>query len=217
MSSVNPNNRERRALVVAYVFPPSGGAGVQRVTKFVRDLPEFGWDCSVLTVANPSVPVSDETLMSEVSESTIVRTARTLEPGYALKNAISAGASGGSSDRGGWKQSLKKLIRSTGNAVLQPDAQMLWYPHAVREGMRLLDELHHDAIFVTAPPFSSFVIGSELSRRSGLPLVLVYRDEWGISNQYQENRQQLRLSHWLQGSVLPTSCVVVIDASKDEL
>ena len=43
----------RRVLVVAYVFPPAGGAGVQRVTKFVKYLPEFGWDCSVLTVAKP--------------------------------------------------------------------------------------------------------------------------------------------------------------------
>jgi hypothetical protein len=189
----------QRALVVAYVFPPSGGAGVQRVTKFVRYLPEFGWDCSVLTVANPSVPVSDETLMSEVPESTIIRTARTLEPGYAIKNAISAGTVDGLSRSGRLKQSLKKLVRSAGNAVLQPDAQVLWYPNALKEGMRLLGELQHDAIFVTAPPFSSFVIGSELSRRSGLPLVLDYRDEWGISNQYQENRQKSRLSHWLQG------------------
>jgi hypothetical protein len=193
------NTQTQRALVVAYVFPPSGGAGVQRVTKFVRYLPEFGWDCSVLTVANPSVPVFDESLKGEVPESTIVRKARTLEPGYAFKNSVSAASTSTTSQRRSLAQVIKKLVRSTGNAVLQPDAQMLWYPHAVKEGMRLLGELHHDAIFVTAPPFSSFIIGSELSRRSGLPLVLDYRDEWGISNQYQENRQKSRLSHWLQG------------------
>lgn len=199
MSHPDSNTRARRVLVIAYVFPPSGGAGVQRVTKFVRYLPEFDWECSVLTVANPSVPLTDETLLSEVPEVTVVRKARTLEPGYALKNAVSAGAAGTNTKRGGLRQAAKKLIRSTGNAVLQPDAQVLWYPAAVKEGMRLLNELHHDAIFVTAPPFSSFLVGSELSRRSGLPLVLDYRDEWGISNQYQENRQKSRLSHWLQG------------------
>lgn len=171
---------------------------MQRVTKFVRYLPEFDWDCSVLTVANPSVPVTDESMMKEVPESTIIRKARTYEPGYALKNAVSAGATGTSPQRSGLKGMLKKLVRSTGNAVLQPDAQILWYPHAVKEGLRLLGELRHDAIFVTAPPFSSFVIGAELSRRSGLPLVVDYRDEWGISNQYQENRQKSRLSHRLQ-------------------
>ncbi|NQV27610.1 MAG: hypothetical protein HQ518_24945 [Rhodopirellula sp.] len=192
----------RRVLVVAYVFPPAGGAGVQRVTKFVKYLPEFGWDCSVLTVANPSVPVFDETLSRDVPESTVVRLARTLEPGYALKNAVSAGSDGTNSASarsvGGFRKLLKSIVRAAGNAILQPDAQILWYPGAVKEGLRLLSELKHDAIFVTAPPFSSFVTGAALSRRSGLPLIVDYRDEWGISNQFQENRQKSSLSQRLQ-------------------
>lgn len=190
----------RRVLVVAYVFPPAGGAGVQRVTKFVKYLSEFGWDCSVLTVANPSVPVFDDTLASEVPESTVVRQARTLEPGYALKNAVSAGSAATNSAKqgGGIKKLIKSTVRAIGNAILQPDAQILWYPGAVKEGLQLLSELKHDAIFVTAPPFSSFVTGAALSRRSGLPLIVDYRDEWGISNQFQENRQKSSLSHSLQ-------------------
>jgi hypothetical protein len=190
----------RRVLVVAYVFPPAGGAGVQRVTKFVKYLPEFGWDCSVLTVANPSVPVFDETLAKDVPESTVVRLAKTLEPGYALKNAVSAGSGGASSTKqsGGLKQLIKSAVRAAGNAFLQPDAQILWYPGAVKEGLQLLSELKHDAIFVTAPPFSSFVTGAALSRRSGLPLIVDYRDEWGISNRFQENRQKSSFSHRLQ-------------------
>ena len=190
----------RRVLVVAYVFPPAGGAGVQRVTKFVKYLPEFGWDCSVLTVANPSVPVFDETLAKDVPESTVVRLAKTLEPGYALKNAVSAGSGGAGSSKqsGGLKKLIKAVVRAAGNAILQPDAQILWYPGAVKEGLQLLSELKHDAIFVTAPPFSSFVTGAALSRRSGLPLIVDYRDEWGISNQFQENRQKSSFSHRLQ-------------------
>lgn len=197
MNSVLPQRRVRRALVVAYVFPPSGGAGVQRVSKFVKYLPEFGWDCSVLTVSNPSVPLRDESLMAEIPDATVIRKARTLEPGYALKNVVSAGSEAGPQRRG-LKHALKSVIRSAGNAVLQPDAQVLWYPQAVREGKRLLKELHHDVIFVTAPPFSSFLVGAALSRASGLPLVLDYRDEWGISNRYQENRQKSGFSHRLQ-------------------
>ncbi len=188
--------------MVAYVFPPAGGAGVQRVTKFVKYLPEFGWDCSVLTVANPSVPVFDDSLADEIPESTIIRRARTLEPGYAMKNVVSAGAASACQKQTGLlskvKRCLKQTVRNAGNAILQPDAQILWYPAAVKEGMKLLAEQPHDAIFVTAPPFSAFVIGAELSRRSGLPLVIDYRDEWGISNRYQENRQKSGLSHRLQ-------------------
>jgi glycosyltransferase involved in cell wall biosynthesis len=194
---LEPNRRTKRVLVVAYVFPPSGGAGVQRVTKFVRYLPEHGWDCSVLTPANPSVPVQDETLLDEIPESTVVRHAKTLEPGYRFKNAVSAGASTNRS-KGSLKSLIKKAIRSAGNSVLHPDAQVLWYPHAVKEGKRLLQELHHDAIFVTAPPFSAFLVGRALSKFSGLPLILDYRDEWEISNRYQENRQRNVIANWIQ-------------------
>src|SRR5437868_6980822 len=38
-----------KLLLIAYYFPPDGGAGTQRPAKFCRYLPEFGWDVTVLT------------------------------------------------------------------------------------------------------------------------------------------------------------------------
>ena len=38
----------RRALMLGYAFPPLGGAGVQRTLKFVKYLPEQGWDPTVV-------------------------------------------------------------------------------------------------------------------------------------------------------------------------
>ncbi len=64
--------------------------------------------------------------------------------------------------------------------------------------MKLLRETPHDAIIATGPPFSSLLLGAELSRRSGVPLILDYRDEWGISNTYWENKQPTRLAKWIQ-------------------
>lgn len=198
MTPAGSGKSTKRVLVIAYVFPPTGGAGVQRVTKFVRYLPESGWDCSVLTVSNPSVPVFDEALAREIPEDTVIRRASTFEPGYAFKQVVSAGQESKSSSFSP-RRLLKNVIRAAGNAVLQPDTQLLWYPRAVREGRRLLAELPHDAIFVTAPPFSQFLVGARLSELTGLPLIVDYRDEWGISNQYQENRQKSSLSHRIQG------------------
>lgn len=200
----------RRVLIVAYAFPPVGGAGVQRVTKFVKYLSEFGWDATVLTVENPSVPVFDESLLDDIPPQTAIVKARTLEPGYALKQAVSASAS--SAKQSGRasvhdqtvekpKQAsrsqltatatalAKRFLRGAANLLLQPDPQVLWNPHAIRAGLRTLSQQRHHAIFVTAPPFSSFLIGSELARRTGLPLVLDYRDEWSISNSYLENKR----------------------------
>jgi glycosyltransferase involved in cell wall biosynthesis len=170
--------------------------GVQRVVKFVKYLPAFGWDCSVLTAANPSVPLSDNKLLSDIPSETLIRTARTLEPGYALKNRVSA--SSGAGTESSLRGTMKRLVRSAGNALLQPDAQILWRPAALREGLHLLREIPHQAIVATGPPFSSLMLGAALSRRSGVPLVLDYRDEWGISNAYWENKRQGRFANAVQ-------------------
>jgi len=168
------------------------------VTKFVKYLPEFGWRCSVLTVSNPSVPLLDESLLADVPPSTIVRKAKTLEPGYALKNAVSASSKAGGNQPGILKQFVKGTLRRFSNLVLQPDPQILWRRHALKEGLRLLNELPHDVIVATGPPFSSLMLGATLAEKTGVPLVLDYRDEWGISNKYWENKQQGRLANWAQ-------------------
>lgn len=188
-----------RVLFVAYQFPPAGGVGVQRVVKFVKYLPEHGWISSVLTVANPSVPTFDQAMVDEIPASTIVRRARTYEPSYALKSSVAAShSSGPSSPFGAAARMLKDAARRAGNLALQPDAQILWRPDALREGLRLLKETPHAAIIATGPPFSSFLLGATLSRRTGVPLVLDYRDEWTISNAYWENKRQGRLANWVQ-------------------
>jgi glycosyltransferase involved in cell wall biosynthesis len=204
----------RRVLVVSYFFPPVGGAGVQRATKFVKYLPENGWLPSVLTVSNPSVPVFDESLLSDVPQGTIIRRARTLEPSYAIKSKVSAGDQAAAAKGAKLLRSmLTGLARGMVNAVLQPDPQILWMPAAVREGMKLLEEIPHDAILVTGPPFSAFLVGAALSRKSGLPLVLDYRDEWDISNKYWENKRHgamsLRVQQHMQRSVVRAASALI--------
>ena len=70
----------RKVLVVTYTFPPVGGAGVQRVTKFVKYLNRYGWQPTVLTVANPSVPAIDKSLEKDIPPGTDVHVAKSREP-----------------------------------------------------------------------------------------------------------------------------------------
>jgi glycosyltransferase involved in cell wall biosynthesis len=188
----------RRVLFVSYLFPPVGGVGVHRVTKFVKYLPQFGWDCSVLTVANPSTPLIDGSLRRDVPVSTVVCRARTLEPGYGLKKAVGAGQLEKTGLTASARSVARRFARRAINTVLQPDPQILWRPAALREGKNLLKETPHDAIIATGPPFSSLLLGASLAKASKLPLILDYRDEWGISNAYWENKQHGWLSNLIQ-------------------
>jgi glycosyltransferase involved in cell wall biosynthesis len=185
-------------LFISYPFPPVGGAGVQRVTKFVKYLHHHGWLPSVLTVANPSVPALDESLLRDIPDHVTVRRARTWEPSYALKAAVSAGSAQPQRQPGAARRLVAGLVRRLSHWFLQPDVQVLWLPGAVREGRRLLREVPHAAIVASGPPFSTFLIGAALSRGSGLPLILDYRDEWDLSSTYWENQRHSPLVRRLQ-------------------
>ena len=189
----NESTRRRRALFIAYTFPPVGGAGVQRTTKFVKYLPHWGWDASVLTVGNPSVPLRDESLLGDVPPSTNVVRARTFEPSYTRK--ITFARTGG---RPGSRAAVKRALASVAIGLLQPDPQVLWNAPAFIAGIGALRRAHHDVIVASAPPFSSLLLGAALSAATGTPLVLDYRDEWDVSNRYWEHRRVRAVSLTIQ-------------------
>jgi glycosyltransferase involved in cell wall biosynthesis len=82
--------------------------------------------------------------------------------------------------------------------LLQPDPQILWNRSAFQVASRVLRETPAAAIFVTGPPFSSFLLGCKLKKKFDLPLVLDFRDEWGLVNRHLENHCTGRWSGWRQ-------------------
>src|SRR5215212_277047 len=67
----------RSLLYLSYLFPPRGGAGVQRTLKFAKYLPEFGW--RPLIVANGGrasdgiTQMHDDTLLRDLPADTVIR------------------------------------------------------------------------------------------------------------------------------------------------
>lgn len=66
--------------MLAYIFPPLGGGGVQRTLKYVKYLPDAGWDPIVLTTLPAFVPTRDSTLVREVPDGAVVIRAPDLPP-----------------------------------------------------------------------------------------------------------------------------------------
>ena len=204
-----------RLLYVSYAFPPVGGAGVQRTVKFTKYLPDHGWLPTVLTVANPSVPVVDADHDRDLRPTTTVVRAKTWEPGYGAKRVLI--------DPGRRGRAVRAWARRGVSRLLVPDAQVLWNPMAYRAAVRSLRERPHAAILATGPPFSSFLLGRRLKRRFGLPLVLDFRDEWTLSRRYLENLQgggpSARREQRMMNRVLADADAVIAttEASAEEL
>ncbi len=150
-----------------------GGAGVQRVTKLAKYLPLYGVRPAVLTVANPSVPVHDDSLLCDVPEAMEVTRARTLEPAYGAKRAAWRVRAGGTGVAERGLGAVARLARH----VLFPDPQVLWQPAAHGALLARIAAKRDDVVLVSAPPFSQFLL-APLARAAGLGVVLDYRDEW---------------------------------------
>ena len=85
MNRLRPGNDETRAcnkqiLFISHMFPPQGGPGVQRSVKFVKYLPQFGWDSVVLTPRCTTWSQRDETLLKDIPPGTTVMKTYTAEP-----------------------------------------------------------------------------------------------------------------------------------------
>ncbi len=160
----------RRVLVIAYYFPPMGLSGVQRTLKFVKYMPQWGWQPTVLTVDPGGYFAHDESLLKELEgrNITIVRTA-SAGPGklFAKKETVKLPAE--------WK---RKLLSRVSDTFFIPDNKIGWKKRAVAKAVALHAITPFDLIFATAPPFTDFLIGTEVKAHINKPLVLDYRDPW---------------------------------------
>ena len=62
----------KKVLIITYHFPPEGGPAVQRVLKFVKYLPQFGYTPIILT-AFPNSKIVDQSLLNDLPENTTIQ------------------------------------------------------------------------------------------------------------------------------------------------
>lgn len=171
----------RKVLIVSYIFPPAGGAGVQRTLKFIKYLPKFGWNPIILTVSNSSVPLLDHSLLKDIPPDTVIHKAATLEPPYAVKQYVSA--NNGNKLAALFRSRLKHLA----NALLLPDPQVLWWPGLTANMIRIMSKYDVECVFSSAPPFSMLVPCVFMANRFKVPVVIDFRDEWSFTRSNFEN------------------------------
>ena len=180
----------KSVLIIAYAFPPTGGAGVQRMSKLTKYIAENGFRPRVLTVSNPSVPLIDKSLLADLPSGMEITRARTFEPGYRLKGEVWAAESsaGPTADHrllGRLRRSAVRALGSVARQVAIPDIQVLWLPAAARAlGSLLSGSDVPDVVMISGPPFSAMLLAALATRRTAI--VLDYRDEWQMVRQQFE-------------------------------
>ena len=174
-------------LYLSPYFPPDTRVGALRPLKFVRHLPALGLRPVVL--ADAPQGARDERLLGAIPGDVVVvhdygrrsrKRLRAQPPRAPLDFSLA--------------RSLRKPFEQPELVPLGPHA--LDIPHALRAAHRLLATHRCEAILVNADPFASAVVGALLSRQTGLPLIVDFRDPWALCTL----RRPLRKS-WVSRSV----------------
>jgi glycosyltransferase involved in cell wall biosynthesis len=211
-SEVRP---ERRVLMIAYAFPPTGGPGVQRSAKFAKFLPRFGWLPTVWTVEEAEGLPRDASLCDELPpEVTVCPRAAgggVLAMRRSLRGFVNARAGEGLTGVASrfakavdWR--LESWIASTS----LPDDCIGWARKSVGPLLHRLEAGPIDLIYSTFSPASNHWLGLELKRRTGLPWVADFRDLWTDDCRYREPSPSRRASHRrLEQEILEAADVVI--------
>jgi glycosyltransferase involved in cell wall biosynthesis len=154
----------RRVLVLAYFFPPLGGAGVQRTLKFVEYLAPLGWDSTVVSTRSRVYGARDPSLLDEVPPGTrVIRTAA-----FPLARYLGILL---------YRLRLKRLRAW----VIWPDGGVGWAPFALLAALRLARRERPDVLFSTSAPYGAHLVAMLVARLTGTPWVADFRDEWSTN------------------------------------
>jgi hypothetical protein len=144
----------KRLLMIAFQFPPfAGSSAVQRTLRFVRYLPEFGWEPIVLSAHRRAYELTSADQMTDIPPGTVV------ERAFCLDAARHLG-----------------LARRYPAFLARPDRWTSWLPAAVYSGLRLVKRYGPCALWSTFPIPTAHVIGRCLHERTRLPWIADFRD-----------------------------------------
>jgi len=163
-----------KVLIISYYWPPAGGSGVQRWLKMSKYFPEYSVDTIVYTPENPSYPILDKSLESDIAPQIQVLKHKILEPQTFSKKTNKTQA-GFIEPKGGIVASLIKFTRAN---LMFPDARFLWIRPSIKFLSKYLENNSVDWIISTGPPHSTHLIARALKRRFGIKWMADFRDPW---------------------------------------
>ncbi len=174
----------KNLLIINHDFPPAGGAGIKRCLKFIKFLPDFGWNITVLTVRDGNHPIIDSSLEKEVKINVKIYRSTTYESFFYFLSKPKTVSHTSSIKRSPPKKTLfttrilKYLYNTFGEYFKIPDSRILWIIPAYHLAKTINKKHNFDLIFATGPTFVNFIIAAMLKRKLKKRLVIDFRDAW---------------------------------------
>lgn len=204
--------RMKKALIITYYWPPSGGSGVQRWVKFAKYLPSLGWQPVIYTPENPELSSIDPSLASEIPPEAVIIKRKIIEP-YGIYNKLAGKKKSGLNPINSQDKSLKHRIFLWIRAnFFVPDPRISWLRPSRHFLKKYLSENPVDIIVSTGPPQSMHLIARKLALEMGIPWIADFRDPWTKMFYYKDlplTCRNDRTHHEMEKKVLDDASVVV--------
>ncbi|TAK51889.1 MAG: glycosyltransferase, partial [Bacteroidetes bacterium] len=138
--------------------------------KFVKYLPMYGWQPTVLTVTPTGYFAYDESLLNELEGLDIeIMRVGSFDANRLFKKKGTVKMP---------SEPMRKLLSFVSDLFFIPDNKIGWKSKALKAAIQRYEQKKFGLVFATAPPFTDFLIGAELRKRLNIPLVIDYRDPW---------------------------------------
>jgi hypothetical protein len=142
----------KKALIITYYWPPSGGAGVQRWLKFAKYLRDYGWEPVIYTPENPEYPAVDHSLEKDIADNITVLKTKIKEPYNLYKRFVGRKKSDQIksaflSEKKTPALAEKISVWIRGNFFI-PDARVFWIKPSVKYLIEYLSLYSVDAIVI---------------------------------------------------------------------
>ncbi|HPG38212.1 MAG TPA: glycosyltransferase [bacterium] len=188
----------KKVLIIAYHFPPSNEVAIHRVLRMGKWLPNYNWIPVILTTESGFFYRNDETNrnMSNKYFKHIYKVSSLLEK-MIVKNGHLVK-----------KNRFAKAIRFFLNNILIPDRYALWYNPAVKKGLEIIEKEKIDAIWATLNPYTSGLVGAALHRKTGVPLLIDYRDPWTLSEFHRQHFIKQKINTFFEKHMLKATSAI---------
>ncbi len=209
----------KKLLVIVYYWPPCGGVGVQRWLRFIKYLPQHGWEPTVLTTKNGDYPAIDESLLSSVPKG--IKIIRTQTPTFSgmyrrFSKKDESKIPHGSLEINSTDSPFKKISIWIRLNLVIPDARKIWNKFAYQAARKELLTNKYNAVITTGPPHSTHLIGLKLKKKYKINWIADFRDPWTQMG-YLKNVKRLKITSCFDGLLenkVVKTCDAVIAASQ---
>lgn len=194
---------EKRVLFIVYNFPPAAGAATQRILKFLKYLPEFGWSTYVLTVDKVDYPDLDFSLLEKIPQETKV-----IKTTYWTPFGIYRRLTGKKPDEKIPVAFIKDDHKSIAERIsvflrlnlFLPDAKIGWLPFAVLRGIKLIKKEKIDVIISSGPPHTCHLIALALKKFTRVKWIADFRDPW-TDIDYYSGMKRTKIAQFIDSSL----------------